>query len=333
MRSSNTTSIIRPDLGIAVMEYVEGPTQGLIGTQVMPIFKVPDESSGFNVIPKEVMMKIFDTRRASRGTYNHADWEYEEGFYRCKENGWEEYIDDTERARLERRNPGLADFIATKRAMNIILKSQEIRIAGKLFNAGNFTAHAVTNEWDDGANATPLADIKAAKAAFRSQCGMLPDAFVINWSVFENLKGCSEIKDLLKYTYPGLDINSMTSVELARLFDLPRVLVGGAAYDSAGKNVASTITDIWSGEYGALIKICGDATDITSPGIGWTFLWDEDSPENPVVEEYRIEENRSDVFRVRHNTDEYLLKSIDEDGNTVSDIAAACVYLLSNLTT
>jgi len=331
-RSSNATSIIRPDLGIAVMEYVESPEQGLIGTQVMPIMPVDLESAGFNVIPKKVLMKIYDTKRASRGNYNRSDWDYEEGFYRCKENGWEELIDDKERARLERMNPGLADFIATKRAMNIILKGQEKRISDKVFNATNFTPHAVAVEWSEYATATPIVNVRTGKKAFRAQCGRLPDALIINWSTFENLKGCDEIRDLLKYTYPGLDINKMTSVELARLFDLPQVLVGGAVYDSAAKNVTSTITDVWSGEYAALVKIASDRQDITSPGIGWTFLWNEDSPENPVVEQYRAEGNRSDVFRVRHDTDEYLLKSVDEDGNTVSNIAAACCYLMSNIT-
>jgi hypothetical protein len=333
MRSSNTSSIIRPDLGMAVTEYLEGPTQGLIGLKVMPIQPVPDESATFKVIPKETMMKIYDTRRADRGTYNRSDWNYEEGFYRTKENGWEELIDDKERARLERTNPGLADFIATKRATNMILKNQEIRVSNKIFNSNNFTAHAITNEWDDYASATPIANIKAAKLAFLDQCGMLPDALIINYAVFENSKSCAEVKDLLKYTYPGMDINNMTSVELARLFGLPQVFIGGAMYDSAGKGVASVMSGIWSDEYAALVKICGDPQDVTSPGVGWTFLWTEDSPQNPVVEQYREEDKRCDVFRVRHNTDEALIKSVDDDGNTVSDISAACVYLMSNLTT
>jgi hypothetical protein len=334
MRSSNTTALYRPDLGIAVMEYVEGPTMGLIGLDLMPIFPVDFPAFTFPVIPKEVLLKLPDTSRSPRGKYNRGDWKYEEGRYNTgHENGWEEPIDDSERAMIEARAPGMADFIATKRAMNFILKRQEYRISNKLFNAGNFTVHNIVHEWDDFANADPIADVKAGKIAFRFQCGMLPDALVINWQVLQNLKSCVKIIDRLKYTYPGIDIEAMGAVELARVLDVPQIKVGGAIYDAAGKNVASVMTDVWSDEYAGLVKIMQDRQDITEPGLGRTFLWTADSPENSVVESYRDEDIRSDVIRVRHNTDECLLKSFDEEGNVVSDIAAACMYLMGNITT
>jgi hypothetical protein len=334
MRSTNSTALYRPDLGIAVMEYVEGPTMGLIGLELMPIFPVDFPAFTFPVIPKEVLLKLPDTSRSPRGNYNRGDWKYEEGRYNTgHEHGWEEPIDDSERAMIETRTPGMADFVATRRAMNFVLKGQEYRISNKLFNASNFTAHAITNEWDDFANATPISDVKAAKIAFRLQCGMLPDALVINWTVLQNLKSCTQIVDRLKYTYPGIDIEAMGASELARILDVPRVIVGGAIYDSAGKNVTSVLTDVWSDEYAALVKIVPNSQDITAPGLGWTFLWTADSPDNAIVETYREDQIRSDIIRVRHNTDECLLKSYDENGNVVSDIAAACMYLMSNITT
>jgi hypothetical protein len=334
MRSTNSTALYRPDLGIAVQEYVEGPEMGLIGLQILPIFPVPEVAGTFPVIPSEALLKLPDTSRSPRGNYNRGDWKYEEGKYNAgSEHGWEEPIDDSERKMLDVRVPGLADYVATKRATNHILKSQEKRISDKVFNAVSFTPHPVAIEWDKAATAVPLTNIKAAKLAFRKQCGMLPDAIVMNYEVFERIKEVQQIIDRLKYTYPGMDIDNMGAAELARLFRIPRVLIGGAVYDSAGKNVTSVITDIWDDEYCALIKIPQDRQDVTSPGLGWTFLWSEDSPQNPVVEQYREDKIRSDVMRVRHNTDEYLLKSVNEAGATVSDIAAACMYLMSNITT
>jgi hypothetical protein len=333
MRSTNTPALYRPDLGIAVMEFVEGVQMGYIGLEIMPLFPVGEKSAGFPVIPKEVLLKIPDTKRAPRGHYNRGDWQYEEGKYDTSEHGWEEPIDDGERKILESRVPGAGDFIATKRAMGHILRGQEKRIADKLFNAGNFTAHSITNEWDDAANATPITDINAGVMAFRSQCGMLPDALVITYSTFVNLKSCAQIVDRIKYTFPGLDINGMSTAQLAAAFNVPRVLVGGAIYDSAKKGKAASITDLWSNEYAALVKIASGEADLVEPGVGRTFLWTEDSADNAIVEQYRDESIRSDVFRVRHNTDECLLRSVDKDGTTVSNIAAACVYLFSNITT
>jgi len=333
MRSSNTPSIYRPDLGVVAMEYLEGEAMSNIGLQIMPPFAVDEQSSGFPVIPAKALLAVEDTSRAPRGQYNRGDWEYEEGKYATRENGWEEPIDDRERKLFERRAPGQGDFIATRRAMGIIVRNQERRVAGKLFNASNFTAHAVTNEWDDPANATPIDDVTTGKLAFREQCGMLPNGLVMSYTTLERLRRVAQIVDLLKFTFPGIDINSVGAAEVARIFNVPRVLVGGAIYDSAGKGLPVNVTDIWDNEYAALVRIATERVDLLEPCVGRTFIWTEDSAAEPIVEQYRDETRRSDVFRVRHDSDECLLKSYDENGNVVSNISAKCVYLFSNITT
>lgn len=333
MRANTSAAIFRPDLGITVLEYTEGPTMGYIGLELMPLFPVSVQAATYPVIPREAMLKLGDTRRAPRGRYNRDDWEYERGQFATVENGREEPVDDTERALIEQEgSAGVADFIATRRAWTNILKGQEKRIADKVFDAVTFSAHSVTNEWDDATNATPVDDVNDGILSMRSACGMLPDALVIAFSTFLNLKNCDQIVDRLKYTFPGIDLNQMTSAQLAQVFNVPRVLVGGAVYDSAGKGIASSITDIWSHEYAALIKIASGQS-LVEPGFGRTFLWTADSPQNPIVEQYREEEIRSDVFRVRHNTDEALIQSKDSTGTVVSNIADACIYLFDNITT
>ncbi len=332
MRPKGNTAVYRPDLGQVVMELVEGPTMGFIGLEVMPIFRTTKQASSYPVIPKEALLSISDVSRAPRGKYNRDDWEYERGTYATSEKGHEEPIDDGERALFEQEAPGLADLVATQRAWKKIMRAQEKRVADKIFNSTNFTAHAVTNEWDDAANATPITDVNDGIISLRNQCGMLPDALIIAYSTFRRLKECDQIVDRLKYTFPGIDVNRMTSEQLAAVFDVPRVLIGGAIYNAAGKGLDASIADVWDDEYAALVKI-SSGPDITEPGVGRTFLWTEDSPQNPIVESYREETRRSDVIRVRHHVDECLMQSKDDNGSVVSNIAAACVYLMSNITT
>jgi hypothetical protein len=90
------------------------------------------------------------------------------------------------------------------------------------------------------------------------------------------------------------------------------------------------VTDVWDKEYAALLKI-SSGDDLMAPGFGRTFLWTEDSPSNAIVEQYRDEGVRSDIFRVRHHVDEAYMRSYDDQGNVVSDISAACIYLFSNI--
>ncbi len=331
MRPANGTPVYRPDLGVSVMEYLEQEGMGMIGTQIMPVFPVADKQGAYKVIPAEALLKMPDTKRSSGGAYNRSGWEYEEGLYNCAEQGHEEPIDDDERKIFERRNPGIVDSIVTRRGLGIISRAQEYRIANKLFNETNFTAHAVTNEWDDAVNATPITDVKDGVSAFRAQCGMLPNALIIAWSTFQDLKNCDQIVNRLKYTFPGIDINKMTSEQLAAIFDVPRVFVGNAVYDSANKGRSKSITDIWNSEYAALARVA-TTLDPTEPCVGRTFIWDEDSSDNPIVEVYREEQIRSDVYRVRHSVDERLIQSFNSSGTVVSNIAASCFFLFDNIT-
>ncbi len=332
MRAKASTAIYRPDLGQVVNEYAEGPTMGLIGLELMPIYKTPIAAASYPVIPKEALLKLPDVSRAARGHYSRDDWEYERGIFSTSEKGREELIDDSERKLMDQEAPGASDLIAVQRGWNFIMKAQEKRIAAKVFDDSTFSAVTITHEWDDQDNAVPIDDVNTGKMAMRKACGMLPDVLVIAYSTFVNLKQVDSIVNRLKYTFPMIDMNRMTTTQLAAVFDVPRVLVGGAIYDSAGKGKDASISDIWSNEYAALMKI-SSGPDLRQPGFGRTFLWTADSPQDPVVEQYREEEVRSDVFRVRHNCDEVLIQSKNDSGSVVSNIAAACIYLMDNITT
>jgi hypothetical protein len=42
------------------------------------------------------------------------------------------------------------------------------------------------------------------------------------------------------------------------------------------------------------------------PALGRTFLWMPDSPTQLTVDQYREEQTRSNIYRVRHNCDEVV---------------------------
>ena len=326
------TTISRPDLAQLVMEFRETAVTGAIGTQVMPYFPVAKQSSDFPVIPKETLLKIPDTIRGMRQAYNRSDWEFEIGHYSTRENGWEEAIDDRERSLYASLFD--AETVATQRAVKIIDLSQEKRVADRVFNTTNFTVNNLTNEWDDTTNAAPIDDVEVGKNAIRQASGMLPNALIIAYSTYGNLKNCDQIVDRLKYTFPALKINTMTSAELAQLFGLEYVLVGGAVYDSADKGQDATIADLWDNEYAMLTRI-STGGDITDPCVGRTFFWTEENSGSgePVVESYREDGRRGDVVRVRHDSDERLIQSFDDSGAVKANISAAVSYLFGTVTT
>jgi len=302
-RPTSDTTLQRPDLGAIAYEYmIEASERGFIGLDILPIFGVPEKSADYPVIPIEALIKIQDTVRSARGKYNSSDYEFETNTYSCKEHGWKEPVDDSEKKLYQRFFD--SEEIATKRCVDIILRSQEKRIADMVFNTSNLTNSDVTTEWSVSATCTPRADVWAKKTLMRAASGLTPNTMVVSLKVLENLLISAEITDALKYTNP-IELGGIEAQKriLAQYFGMDNLLVGGGIRDSAKKGQSFVIADLWEDEYCLLAKTSVNA-DLRDPCLGRTFLWEEDSPENVVVEQYRDEELRSEMYRVRHSVDE-----------------------------
>lgn len=328
--AKNTKALARGDLGMAVDEYRQQSTY--IGERIFRPLLVNEQAAEFPVVPIEVLLSDENVDRAMRGFYNRSGWDFEMGFYATRERGWEELLDDRE-VKLY-RNMLDAELIAVNRALQIILRAQEKRIADKLFNTTNFTVHNLAIEWSTAATATPIDDINDAVVAIRAACGMTPNCLVIPFAAFMNIKRCAQVVDLLKYTYPGKDINSISAQQLAAILNIENVLIGDAQVNTAKKGQSAVLGEIWDDEYAMLTRIA-TSDDFSEPCVGRIFRWSEESGSGEggtIVEQYRTEGNRSETYRVRNDADERLLKSYDDAGNVLSDVAAACSYLIGNVT-
>lgn len=318
-RPTNATTIQRPDLGAIAYEYMMKASEiGFIGLGLMPIFEVDEKSAEYPVIPIEAVLKLQSTKRAPNGSYPRSSYEFETNNYSCEEDGWEEKVDDVE-AKIYQRFFD-AEKLAVERAVDILLRSQEYRIAAMLFNTGNFSNGAVGTEWSTPASCTPRVDVQAGKTAMRAASGLVPNVLAMSKKVFDNALLSAEITDALKYTNPiELGGEVVQKRILAQYFGVDRIFVGNAIYDSAKKNIDMNITDIWDDEYVGLFKVSDGGLALKEPVVGRTFLWTEDSPQNLITESYRDESVRGDIYRVRHNTDSKF-------------IFTGAGYLLSNIT-
>lgn len=315
------TTLQRADLGAIAFEYMlEASQKGFIGDRIMPIFSVMEQSADYPVIPIEALLKLQGTKRARRGNYNRSDYEFEDGTYSCKEHGWEEQVDDKERKLYQRFFD--ADEVAILRAVDIILRNKEKRIADAVMDTSNITNTSnVTTEWSTAATCTPHNDVFGARQAMKAASGLTPNVLAMTEKVFWNVLKCAEVKDALKYTTP-LELMDMDVARrmLATYFNVGEVLVGDAIYDSAKKGQSMSLSDIWDDEYVLLARVAPEGSlDLRDPILGRTFLWTEDSPDILTTEQYREEQTRSDIFRVRHNVDEAF-------------VFTGAGYLLGNIT-
>lgn len=304
MPTQNVTGIVRNDLGTIAWEYLIGPDgQGNVGLRVLPIFTTKKKEGRYPVLPAEAFLKLQKTARAARGKYNRSDYQFGKGTYACEENGWEELLDDSERHEF-----GEADFesemIATMRAMDVILRSQEVRIAAVVQDTSTMPNSSISISWNTAATAVPRSDVVGVMETMRSTYGIKPNLMTMSHQAKNDLLLTAEITDAFKYTNM-IEIGSekVQLSQLAQYFGIDEIVLTGAQKDTAKKGQSKSLSDIWTATKVGLYKV-SSSRDLKNPSIGRTFLWEEDSPENVVVEQYRAEDNRSDVFRARHHSDE-----------------------------
>lgn len=319
---STTLSTLRPDLAAFFEFDLEMQRRNYVATRVLPVVETGLQSDNPGKVPLESLLFAGDTKRTSGSGYNRGSYKFDKFSYATEENGWEEPIDNRDRERY--RNLLDLEQISTARAMDVVLRNQEQRAADLVFNTttwnGASLTTSITNEWDDAVNAVPITDVEAAVQKIYDGSGLWANALVINRKVFRNLRNCESIIERIQAAGAGdkVKASDITEAMLAACFDLEFILVAGSSKNTANEAAAASPSQIWSGEYAMVCKIA-TSNDMREACIGRTFHWAEDgSSIGGTVEQYYEEQSRSDIYRVRHETDEVIMYK--EAGHLLSNI-------------
>lgn len=301
----------RPELAAGFEEFnLEMDRRQFISQRVCPVLDVAVVANQFSKIPIEQLLRHPETSRAPGANYGRGNWTFTKDSYACVENGWEEPVDDRERSMY--RDWVDADMRAVSRAMDAVLRNHEMRVAALIFNTSTWTGASlttsITNEWDDYENATPIDDVEAAVNKVRANSGLWANAIILSRATFRNLRRCEQIVDLVKYS--GLQdptAKGITAAAIASVFDLEHVIVAGGTKNTADEGQTASLDDIWNPEYAMVCRIDG-VPDTKIPTLARTFHYTGDGSQiDGLVEQYREEQTRSDIFRVRHDTHEKVL--------------------------
>ena len=294
----------RMELGVALEEYPMG-LEGFIADDVLPVRLVKDKEASFNVITRESILRRVNVRRSVGGAYGRTGFDTDIVSYRCEEFGLEGALPD-ETIRFY-DSVFDAEMVVAGGVKGDLAREREIRVAAAIFDTAVFTGAPLFTEigtdWDQAA-ATIVVDIDAAKEKVRLNCGLLPNVMVIGAGVVPWLKFNTDLKARLQYTQALVD-NAITG-QLASLFGISKVLIGGQITNSASEGETYASSDIWSSMYCWIGRVPATQS-MAEPGIGRTMLWEGDSPSIYTVEEYRENQTRKTVYRVRHHLQEKII--------------------------
>jgi hypothetical protein len=321
--------IHRPDLGQVVTETASQASElGFIAPVVMPYFSVTEQSGVYPVIPAKALFNIVDTKRGPKGNYNRSVENFESGIYATSENGLEMPIDE----RFKNIYKSMFDMEAavSNILMGKIQRAYEVRVANKIMNTANYPSVNVSKKWTD-VSADVKADVDASKETMRKK-GVPPNLLVISWTTFLTIKKTTMVKDAIKYIFPDTaKTGAITKEHLEAYLEID-IEVAGALQNSAKKGANASLADIWSSDYAMLCRVAAPGSDISEPSVGRTLIWNEGASEDFVVEEYYEDQVRANILRVRHDTDEALLASIDPDTKAArSQVSKNCGLLIGNI--
>lgn len=235
--------------------------QGFIADLLMPVVPVALEQGGYYTFDM-TNFNIPEALRAPRTVYKEIDFGLSSDTYRAEEYGLEARID----ARERRNAPGALDLDVskTRRLTNAILLNRERRIANLVTNTANVTQNTTlvgAAQWSDPSS-NPLTQAIAARTAMRNAIGMTPNTLTMSYVVREALRAHPALIDFVDGGRP-------TDQDLADFFEVERVLVAGARYNTAREGQAATLGDLWGKD--ALFTFTSPVAAAEEPSFGYQF--------------------------------------------------------------
>lgn len=322
---------LRPDLAASFESFdLEAQQAGFVAPKVLPFTEVASMAGVYGYIPPEQVLVDGDDTRAPGSDYSRSKTTFKPLSYACQEHGREESVDAREAKAY--RNYFDAESFAARRARDTVLRNLEKRVSVKLndysatndtgtrtfaplayktaaINGANGNAIAVTTSWDTVGTSVPVTDVLTAQEVVYQNCGAMPNTMIVTLKQFMLLRRTTTVKDQIKYS--GLDDPKMPmgqAIEIFKgLFGVENFLVAGAQYASNNQAQAIALASIWSNSYVVLCKTAR-TQDFREMCAGRTFHWSEDgSSPNGTVESYPWMPSRSDIIRVRMDTDEQVI--------------------------
>jgi len=304
----NGGTTIRADISQALIEAPQADI-GLIGSQLLPLQNV-DAKAGTYLKVQLAGGELLTNNalaRESGSSYSRGIRSFSSANYATNEVGLEELIPDDAAKDLNRF------FAYESETAKFLLRqlklSHEKRVSDLLWNSTTpFTiadqTRAVAYTQALVATVDVARDVAAAKLAL-AQYGYEANCVAMSANVFELIRRSTLLQNQFFGVISNTGARLLSEAEIAAALGVQNLLVGRAAYNTAGKNKTYSGSFVVPDTKIIVGQIAGG--EFTAGGIGRTLVWSGDSAGGFVSESYRDEARRSQVLRVRMNTDEVVI--------------------------
>ncbi len=302
MAFSSTGSVLRGDINTLLTEGVDAENM-LIGEQVCPVFESEVQQGQYPIFKLglgELLNNDVGTRTPG-ATYGRITRAYNVGTFDCLDRGLEEVVDDGYSSNVGRFFD--AEVAAARQTKLQVRLGHEKRVAAALMNTTNFGNATNSNvAYTEALIATinvPL-DVLAGIDSIK-QRGVMPNALVMSDQVFNRIRRSTILQNYMRGNRPSDSLILLTPDMMAQSLGLEKVYVGASGINANKKGQAYSGSALWGNTYMFLGKIASG--DFMNGGALRTIVWNKEGG-IWVTESYREEFRRSNVIRVRQNTQE-----------------------------
>lgn len=297
--------VVDPALSNVSIKYTNDT---FIADLIFPMVKVAKQTGKYYVYDKS-NLRVDATARAAGSVANEVDVGLApRGTFSCDDHALKGFVADEIQDQADAALNPLVDEVEA--VTEKLLLDREKNLATLLANTANITQNVTlsgTNQWSDYANSDPIGDVRTARQTIHQNTFKKPNTMFMSKLVFDMLLDHPAIIERIKYSQLGV----VTAELLARVFQVEKVIVGEAGYNSANEGQTDSLSYVW-GKHAWLAYI-SPVVRLKMLTLGATFTYS-----TRIVKRWRDEDREGTYVR------------IGNDNYQQSLIAAACGYLIKN---
>jgi hypothetical protein len=225
--------------------------QGLwISDQASPVKMVKKESDTYySYLLKDVITPRVNVLRANGAPANQSTWDFTTGTYQCHEYALKDVATDR-----DKRNADLpinVEFDTTKYVTDQLMLAREQRVAAALFNATTYTSYtdalSSTTYWSNHSASTsvPFTNVETARDSILKNSLTDMNTIIMGYEVFKSLRNHPDLIARIVSGGSRKDPALFDASDIAKAFDVEKVLVGRAIYNSANEGQTATPAYVW----------------------------------------------------------------------------------------
>lgn len=240
-----------------------------IADMIFPPLKVATESGKYYQYDRAKFRRNI-TKRAAGAKANEVEYGLSTASYITEDHALKEKTPwEIIRQADSALNP---EMDATENITEQLMIDKEVALATSMAATATITQNTTlsgTSQWSDYTNSDPIGVVKAGVVVVQKAVGRKPNTMVMGKEVFDQLADHPDIVEKVKYSALGV----LTEELLARIFNVKKVIVAEAIYNTATEGATDSMSYIW-GKHCWLMHITPNAR-LRSITVGYTLKYEQ----------------------------------------------------------